>query len=116
MRARAAVVRPALPAALVEKFEGANVVANAVVIGTLGPRQREVVRLAYVQGLRNMWVMYAVVVGLGLVAGAFITERTLSETYVGVEIGAKAPLDAEGVKLRGMAVEGMAVEVEPAVP
>ena len=54
--------------------------------------------------------------GVGLVAGAFTRERTLSETYVEVETRVKALLDAEGVELRGMAVEGMAVEVEPAVP
>lgn len=101
---------------LAEKFEGANAVANAVLVRTLGPRQREAVRLAYAQSLRNMWVMYAAVAGLGLVAGAFTTERTLSETYVEVETRAKAPLDAEGVELRGMTVGGMAVEVEPAVP
>jgi hypothetical protein len=51
-----------------------------------------------------------------LVAGAFTTERTLSETYVEVEMRMKAPLDAEGVELRGVAVGGMAIEVEPAVP
>jgi hypothetical protein len=53
---------------------------------------------------------------LRLVARAFTTERTLGETYVEVETRVKAPLDAEGVELRGIAVEGMAVEVEPAVP
>ena len=46
-----------------------------------------------------------------MVAGAFTTERTLSETYVEVETRMKAPLDVEGVELRGMAIE-----VEPAVP
>jgi len=101
---------------LAEKCEGANAVANAVLVRTLGPRQREVVKLACAQSLRNMWVMYAVVAGLGLVAGAFTTERTLSETYVEVETRVKAPLDAEGVELRGIAVEGMAVEVKPVVP
>ena len=46
-----------------------------------------------------------------MVAGAFTTERTLSETYVEVETRVKALLDAEDVELRGMAVE-----VEPAAP
>ena len=50
------MVGPALPAALAEKFEGANAVANVVLVGTLGLRQREVVRLAYAQSLWNMWV------------------------------------------------------------
>ena len=103
MRARAAVVGPALPAALAEKFEG----TNAVLVGALGPRQREVVRLAYAQSLRNMWVMYTAVaglgLGLGLVARAFITERTLRETHVEVGTGV-------------IAVEWMAVEVKPVVP
>ena len=43
-------------------------------------------------------------------------QRALSEAYVEVETKVKALLDAEGVELRGIAVEGMAVEVEPAVP
>ena len=81
------MVGPVLPAALADKFEGASAVANAVLVGTLGPRQREVVRLAYAQSLRNMWVMYVAVVGLGLVVGAFITKRTLSETHVEVGTG-----------------------------
>jgi len=63
-----------------------------------------------------MWVMYTAVAGLGLVARAFITERTLRDTHVEVEMGVKAPLDAEGVELRGIAVEGMAVKVKPVVP
>jgi hypothetical protein len=42
--------------------------------------------------------------------------RTLSEAYVEVETRVEALLDAEGVELRGMAVGGMAIEVEPAVP
>ena len=81
------MVGPVLSAALVEKFEGANAVAHAVLVRTLGPRRREVVRLAYAQSLRNMWVMYVAVAGLGLVVGAFITKRTLSETHVEVETG-----------------------------
>ena len=60
--------------------------------------------------------MYAAVVGLGLVARAFITERTLRETHVEVETGVKAPLDTEGVELTGIAVEGVAAEVKPVVP
>ncbi|KAL4784687.1 major facilitator superfamily domain-containing protein [Aspergillus varians] len=92
-----------LSATLQEDFTGAEAAANVLAVKDVAdPLQRLAVKQAFAWSIRNIWIMYTAIAGLGLVASVFITKRQLSREHVETKTGLKekdSP-DAVGVEVQ----------------
>lgn len=77
-----------LDAELVEQLAGAEAAANVELIGTIGDAgQRVAVQNAYADSLRNMFIMYCAIAGVGLLASVLVKHRHLSTEHVETKTG-----------------------------
>ena len=75
---------------VVDAFSGSNAAANVELIRSIGNKaQRAVVEDAFAWSLRNMWIMFTAISGLGLVVGAFIVHKHLSGEHTETRTGIK---------------------------
>ncbi|KAI5468040.1 major facilitator superfamily domain-containing protein [Mariannaea sp. PMI_226] len=72
---------------LARLFNGASASAHVNIIKTLPPEAQLVVRNAFFETLKKMWIMYAAVSGLGLLLGFFIRAHHLSNEHQGARLG-----------------------------
>ncbi|GAB7333258.1 hypothetical protein MBLNU13_g04903t1 [Cladosporium sp. NU13] len=89
-------------AALAENFSAANATSSVLLVQTLPLVQQDAVKGAYVAGLREMWKMYTVIAGCGLMAALLLKRQSLGtpergEASTGTDAGAGA--GGEGVEL-----------------
>ena len=75
MSSQARNLQSVLGPQLARNFSASNATTNVLIIRTLPLQQQEVVKKAYVSCLKNMWIMYACVGALGLVAALFMRKR-----------------------------------------
>lgn len=91
MHARVPALRAAgLDASLLEKFSYGDAAANVYAISDIRDlRLQHAVQAAYAGSLRNIWIVFAVVSGIGFIGGLFMRHRELetehTETRTGVE-------------------------------
>ncbi|KAL8953212.1 MAG: hypothetical protein Q9222_000911 [Ikaeria aurantiellina] len=73
---------------IVQHFSGAEAAANVLIISTIADEgQKAVVKEAFAWSLRNMWILYTVVGGVGVVASGFIGKKELSKEHVETRTG-----------------------------
>ena len=68
-----------LGAQLAQNFSTSTAVTNVLAVRTLPLYQQAEVKKAYASSLKDMWIMYAGMGGLGLVAGLFVKKQALGE-------------------------------------
>jgi MFS family permease len=91
-----------LPANLTADLAGVNAAANVFLIGTIqDPMQQLVVKNAFSESLRNIWILYTCVGALGLIASFFITQRSLNNEHTETKTGIRkeGPLPSPVVPL-----------------
>ena len=72
-----------LPANVREQLSGKEAAANVMVVATLADqRQIIAVKEAFAWSLRNMWILYASVAVVGVVAGGFISKQHLDKEHI----------------------------------
>jgi hypothetical protein len=75
---------------IVEKFSGGGAAANVAFISTIKDAgQKMVIRQAFAWSMRNMWIFYACIGGIAVVASFFIKKEALGrdphvETKTGI--------------------------------
>lgn len=73
---------------LLEKFSGRNAAANVGLVNTIQDMsQEEAVKAAFAWSMRNMFIFYACVAALGVVAAFFIRSSKLSSDHVETRTG-----------------------------
>lgn len=87
MGAQRDVLRRALGDRVAALLSGANAQGNLFVVGTLDAAQREVVRLAFFNALRHVWIESVCFAAAGLVACLLIRNRKLDREHVEVKTG-----------------------------
>jgi MFS family permease len=88
-----------LNATAVEAFSGRDAEANVLRIASIGdPRQRLAVQDAYAQSLRNCWIMYTCLAGVGVIASFFIRKAILSSEHVETKTGLRQKDEAENTR------------------
>ena len=80
-----------LPANMTEALTGQNAAANVNLIHTLQgqPAQQLAVRVAFASSIRNMWICYASVGFLGILASLFVRKQYLVEEHTETITGLK---------------------------
>ncbi|KAK5943444.1 hypothetical protein PMZ80_004451 [Knufia obscura] len=82
--------RAGLPANVVEALSGKEAAANVALAKQLtDPLQQEAVKQAFAFGLRNMWILYTVLAGMGVLSGFFVGRAKLSSDHVETVTGIK---------------------------
>jgi EmrB/QacA subfamily drug resistance transporter len=76
---------------LAEQLGGGNAGAETQVIDRLPPDEKNIVRVAFANSLRPMWIMYCVFAAAGLATAFFIARKQLSSEHEETKTG----LDAE---------------------
>lgn len=86
---------------LLEKFSGRNAAANVGLVNTIQDMsQEEAVKAAFAWSMRNMFIFYACVAALGVVAAFFIRSSKLSSDHVETRTGLLTlQKDARGFEL-----------------
>ena len=75
---------------IVHDFSGGAAAANILVVNTIkDPLQQFAIKGAFAWSLRNMWIMYTCVSGIGIVASVFITKNFLSREHTETRTGLK---------------------------
>ena len=79
-----------LNSTLISAFSNGKAAANVELIGLIeDAEQRQAVQDAFAWSMRNMWILFTVIAGLGLVASGFVKHKDLSrehtETRTGIE-------------------------------
>jgi hypothetical protein len=64
---------------LARNFSASAAVSNVLTVHTLPRYQRSVVKTAYAASLQDMWILYASVGGLGLLATFFVKKQALGQ-------------------------------------
>ncbi|RYP75135.1 hypothetical protein DL771_002596 [Monosporascus sp. 5C6A] len=72
---------------LAKQFNGDQASANVERIGTLGPDQQMVVRRAYFDSMRKVWIMYVAFAGLSAILSLFVRAHHLSTKTEGAVLG-----------------------------
>jgi hypothetical protein len=106
MGARYARLCDVLPLEIARKLSGAEAVANVLVIRSLSPAQKVVVKAVFAESLREMWILYGCVAATGLVISGFIRRQSLNAEHVDTKTGITAvsessPVPAELETARG---------------
>jgi hypothetical protein len=91
MKLQAASLRAAgLSAKLTEELTGGDAAANVMIVKTISdPAQKLAVKEAFASSLRNMWILYTCVAGVGVIAGVFVTKQKLSKEHKETKTGLK---------------------------
>jgi hypothetical protein len=79
-----------------------------LVIRSLGPAQKELVKAMFAESLREMWILYACDAVTGLVVSGFICKQTLDAEHVDTKTGITAVSGSSPVP----AAEAVTVELE----
>jgi len=81
-----------LPTSITSRLSGKEAAANVAIVGQLSdPVQREMVEQAFAMAMRNMWILYTVLAGLGFLSGLFVGQaEAMSNTHVETVTGIKA--------------------------
>jgi hypothetical protein len=75
---------------MAEKMSGDSAAANIELIKTLGDATQVLtVRNAFSWSLRNMWIMYTCMSGLGIFASVFVLKTRLGKEHVETKTGLK---------------------------
>jgi hypothetical protein len=89
------LARAGLPAATLARLSGKEAAANVALAGQLAdPTQQKAVEHAFAASLSKMWILYAVLGGLGVIAGAFVGTSKLSSEHVETVTGIKTEKSA----------------------
>jgi len=92
------LARAGLPASVVQDLSGKEAAANVALAGQLtDPIQQEAVKQAYASAMQNMWIMYTVLAGMGLLAGIFVGTAHLTSDHVETVTGIKTEPKRESV-------------------
>lgn len=76
---------------MAHKMSGDSAAANIELIKTIQrANQLHAVKEAFAYSLRNMWILYTCMAGLGIFAGAFILKTRLQKDHVETRTGLKA--------------------------
>ncbi|KAE8151060.1 major facilitator superfamily domain-containing protein [Aspergillus avenaceus] len=87
-RRRGDLLRAGLDGDVVGRLSGSEAAANVLLVAGIGDvAVRGVVRAAYAWSLRNVWIMFTVLAGVGLLASAFVTRQHLSDVHVETKTG-----------------------------
>jgi hypothetical protein len=79
-----------LPQDLAMALAGPSATANVITIRDIkDPLQQLVVKEAFAESLRNMWILYTCMAACGLLASVFITKQVLSQEHTETETGIK---------------------------
>ncbi|THC97056.1 hypothetical protein EYZ11_003499 [Aspergillus tanneri] len=74
----------------VERLTGVSAAASTEMIKTIAdPAKVRTIAEAFASSLRNIWIMYACVAGLAMIASVFIVKQTLSEEHTETRTGLK---------------------------
>lgn len=80
-----------LPANVVQALSGKEAAANVGLASTLtDPMQKKLVEQAFAWSMRNMWIAYTVLAGMGLLSSLFVDTRVLSTEHVETVTGIRA--------------------------
>jgi len=83
--------RAGLPAHIVEALSGKEAAANVALASQLPDGlQQQAVKEAFAFAIRNMWIMYTVLAGLGVLSGFFVGKAKLSSEHVETVTGIRA--------------------------
>lgn len=82
---------------LAEKLSGDNAAANIETIKSIkNPMQLLAVKQAYAWSMRNMWIFYTGIAGIGVIASAFISRQKLSVEHTETKTGLREEPSKEG--------------------
>ncbi|KAK4501084.1 hypothetical protein PRZ48_006890 [Zasmidium cellare] len=85
-----------LDGTLVEAFSGANAQANVEMIKTIQDAgKRKAVEAAFAGGMRDMWIVYTCIIGVGLVASVLIKHADLRTEHTETRTGIQKTRDGE---------------------
>ena len=80
--------RAGLNSTIIDAFSGGKAAANVELIKTIqDPRQRMVVQEVFAASLRNLWIMYTGIAGVGLIASLFVVHNRLSTEHTETRTG-----------------------------
>jgi hypothetical protein len=83
-----ALVAAGLSANLTADLAGVNAAANVFLIASIpDPMQQLVVKDAFADSLRNIWILYTCIGATGLIASFFITQRSLNKEHTETKTG-----------------------------
>ncbi|KAF2858781.1 putative major facilitator superfamily transporter, partial [Piedraia hortae CBS 480.64] len=75
---------------LAKQVGGGNAGANTRIINQLPREKRSIVRQYFALSLRRMWIMYAVIAFVGVIASLFIRKKVLTQEHVETKTGMEA--------------------------
>jgi hypothetical protein len=78
---RSAQLSEELGPVIAAQLSGVHAASNAMVVQSLESAQRDVARIAFSESLRMLWVLYASVAVMGMVASGFIGRQTLCKEH-----------------------------------
>ncbi|EFR03593.1 hypothetical protein MGYG_06587 [Nannizzia gypsea CBS 118893] len=82
------LVTAGLSPAYLDAFSGYDAAANVDLVSTIkDPAQSRAVQEAYAYSMRNMFIMYTAVAGVGLLASPFIKQRHMSKEHTETKTG-----------------------------
>ena len=107
MTDRAAFLRAAnLPQDVLIKLSGSNAAANVGIVSAVpDPAQKLAIKQAFSWSIRNMWIFYALVGAIGVIASIFIKRAKLSGEHVETKTGLrdlKEEKSDKGLELRAI--------------
>ncbi|MCJ1411603.1 hypothetical protein MMC19_005694 [Ptychographa xylographoides] len=90
MQKRLPQLLAALPATAATQLGGGAAGANTAIVAALPPAQRAVAVTVYTQSLQELWIFYAVIAFVGLLASLAIGKNKLSKTHEVTKTGLAA--------------------------
>ena len=90
MQGQSQQLEAALGRATADKLTGGEAAANVFVLKELHGEGLRVAKMAFAKSLRDMWIMYACMSALGLIASAFIGKRVRSREHIETKTGLQA--------------------------
>lgn len=85
-----------MPEGLATRMSGQSAIANVDVIKTIqDPTQLTAVKEAFAWSLRNMWILYTAMCGIGLFACAFMSKIKLNKEHVETQTGLRQAGDGK---------------------
>ena len=95
------LARAGLSTDALEALSGKEAAANVALASKLSdPIQQEAVKDAFAFALRNMWIMYTVLAGLGLLSALFVGKANLSSDHVETVTGIKSEKSKAGENIQ----------------
>lgn len=90
MQKRASTLVAALGPDVASELSGGSATANVRLISQLPAAQQQIIKTAFWQSLRIMWIVFTSFAGVTLFAGLFIVHKKLSTQYTASRTGLKA--------------------------